>query len=396
MSNCQTVYVNFDAMSTLNIINTTAFIEYFSFWNATCDICWTITSASYVILRASVFINNRDHSGLVLVNDDSTLTIERCAFRNNDVERFGGALQLSSGYTRIEETTFENNSASSGGAIFLDKGSSLSVAISNFTGNRALFGGAICAQNNVQLNIGDSYFISNFARKRSLPTVPQSLLKARTEKLSADGFLYRITGIPSIKSNAVGPEFPPNFQRNGGAISCTTHCNMNIRSSQFAKNHAETFGGSIVALVNSSVTVQDSEFDENNAGDSGGSIAVESHTTLVISGCNFTGNSVLYGSAGAIYARYHSNVELVGTIIHKNSAKMFGGAVMAVENISLKMAAVVFDSNSVNMIGGAIYVQDYCYVVFERCSLTRNAERLLYGSAIVTLSHSKLAINSAQ
>ena len=391
MSHCQMVNVDSgfqDDISMFNIINTTTFIEDLTVYNQTCDICLRITGGSYVILRDSAFINNSATYGLVTMNDDSSLTTERCEFSDNAVESFGGALRLSSGFARIEETTFRNNSAPTGGAIFLENGSSLSVRISNFTGNRAVLGGAIYAKNNAQLTIGDSYFISNVANQRRRLTTPQPFSKKRPKNLSSDGFSYRITGTPSIRSNT----FSPDLQYNGGAVLCAQYCNMNIHSSLFSRNYGSTFGGSVVAVANSNVTVQHSNFHGNKAGDSGGSIAVENDVSLVLSGCNFTGNSAPYGSAGAIYARNHSNVEITGTLIQNNSARKFGGALMVMEHVSLKMAAVVLDSNSIHMIGGAIYVQDYCDVVLQRCRLARNVERLLYGSAIATLSYSTLTI----
>ena len=184
MSHCQMVSVNSefqDDISMFSIINTTTFIDDLTVHNQKCDICLRITGGSYVILRDSAFINNSAMYGLVTMNDDSSLTTERCEFSDNDVERFGGALRLSSGFARIEETMFRNNSAPTGGAIFLENESSLSVRMSNFTGNSAVFGGAIYAENNAQLTIGDSYFICNVAKKQRRPTIPQPLPKETTK-----------------------------------------------------------------------------------------------------------------------------------------------------------------------------------------------------------------------
>jgi predicted outer membrane repeat protein len=156
----------------------------------------------------------------------------------------------------------------------------------------------------------------------------------------------------------------------GGAIF--NEKNLTVSNCTFNNNDAAYYGGAIqngnsLYPERSKLNVQDSSFTDNQAGDGG---AISNWGTAIIANSNFTGNSALKGSGGAIYnegGNYNDrgNLTVTNSNFTKNVAgdyntgnpygKGYGGAICTKYG-NLNVDGCTFTGeNALRGEGGAIY-----------------------------------------
>ena len=118
-------------------------------------ICFSYTNASLV---NSIFSGNSQRA---LIVQESGVTVDRCIFNDNFVQRDGGAVYGRNINGTFNRSVFTNNRAgSSGGAVYLTK-SQVEFYDCTFRSNVAARGGAVAIDNGHALKIDDSNVFSN-------------------------------------------------------------------------------------------------------------------------------------------------------------------------------------------------------------------------------------------
>eukprot|EP00736_Rhodelphis_marinus_P012644 Rmarinus@m.14089 len=241
----------------------------------------------------------------------ASVSLERCLFKNNAADLFGGAAVLSEAYVSISEGLFQNNTASNGGSVFVER-SNVSLVASEFAHNRAIHGAGILSSVTTGV-ISNCSFTENVAVGGGAIVIfdQADLLIKHTdfvgnmgsEKAGAIG-AFDIVGEVSIDRC----RFISNQAANGGAI-------------QFDNNEAPD-GFSLWPIRNSF-------FVGNVAATTGAGISMSSHRAL-IQNCTFEqniGSATLSG--GAVYlAGADTFADILDSIFQDNAAPS-GGTVYA-------------------------------------------------------------------
>ena len=298
----------------------------------------------------------------------SSLTVDGCTFKNNRVQKAGGAIYADNIKIYNNSSYFVNNEVINGcgGAMYIVSSAPMEnlVFINNKAKNN---GGAIYSEG--RLSINNTTFRSNFAGLNGGAIYGNN-------NISIYGCVF--------ESNKAYTLFKNSF---GGAIYTYTHSMANntrskvnstynvvqICSSTFVDNHA-TKGGSVYSFV---IDVVDSRFKNNSASNDGGAIYCHQ---ITLNSSFFEGNRADRGGAifemgGPVFNMLMSVVsiepirsdscEFIDTLFVNNSASKDGGAVYDWGQI--KFLRCLFEGNAANN-GGGVYENPWCsLVLFSQC-----------------------------
>ncbi|WP_406533703.1 hypothetical protein [Methanobrevibacter sp.] len=270
-------------------------------------------------------------------------------FIGNSAE-YGGEIAVDEGV--IENVAFKNNHAKSGGAIYFNN--SGAVINSNFTNNSAddaddSCGGAICF--NANGTVIGSKFVNNTGG-----------YYGGAVYLWMDG---------TIKDSL----FNSNEAQNGGSL--WVYGALEVDSCNFKDNFAR-IGGAIEFWK--SGIVENSNFNNNTAKFNGG--AISSNDNVKISNCNFTGNSAIDNSGGAVYIFGFG--EFYNINFTDNYASYCGGAIYFNRNGTINQS--IFTNNNAEE-GGAISTKGN--LIISNSGFISNSE-----NCINVKSGSKLTLNN--
>lgn len=194
-----------------------------------------------VTLTDLTITNSKSDDGAIYDGTPYTLTVDNCAFKNNNGTSAGSSIFTYSSL-RINKCTFSNNYATDYGTIDDQEGSVTVITNSIFNNNYAgVTGGAISS--NGLLTVKDSIFNGNSA--------------------ISGGAIESYSGSMTITES--------NFTNNialsgdGGAI-CTNNCSLTANTCNFINNHAITYGGAIANDKNATANVNYNRFIGNTAG----------------------------------------------------------------------------------------------------------------------------------
>ena len=157
--------------------------------------------------------------------------------------------------------------------------------------------------------------------------------------------------------------FKRGFSRNAGAIYNSGQ--MNIESSTFENDNAQSWGG---AIYNSGkLSISDSKFNECLAKRGG---ALFNMGELSIMGCGLEENASSRGAA--IYANHDSKISISKSAFRRNSVRgkfSYGGAIHSGGDLTVEES--VFEHNVAGSDGGAIYNDESKMSIFD-CELSDN------------------------
>jgi len=365
-----------------------------------------ITNGAKLTLKNLTLINGISDSYDIgaLRNNNGTLVLENCIFKNNKCNSFGGVLYTQDS-TTISNCEFINNTAPRGGAIYIS-GGQLSISNSKFTNNSAVgnsttgFGGAIYSATNAILNIFMTTFTDNNASRAGGAIYAQD---SQNVKINESSFINnKVTGsefgggalyttgnfaVTIIKSN-----FTLNTVFNRGGAIYSSNCTYDISESKFDNNTA-LMGGAIFFSgrpTGSLINIAMSNFTNNSATDTqygGGALVTSGNCDVTIINSNFVSNNA-FSNGGAIYSSNTSNIgsnkyTISGSTFKDNTAQL-GGAIYNLHSDftitnSLLDSNIAKGSDGVNCAGGAIYqnngVLTISYSNFTKNSATKDGAR---------------------
>jgi predicted outer membrane repeat protein len=294
------------------------------------------------IRNGSGSVNN--NGGAVNILAGGLLTVNDCAFIDNDAAT-GGAIYALDCDVTVSNSQFTNNSATNiGGAIRTNRGE-LIVTGSNFQGNAADgTGGAIQHNGNnaFSVSIADTVFESN-----TTETTGGAVYSAEAPSLTLEGvdFLNNVTlGTGSQDTGGVFIAGTPStlvldcdFERNlcpgsGGALRFS-NASGDVINTRFIDNEASSGGAVQVVGALSMVSVFNSVFDGNSArrpgSDSatgGGAMTVSQNgSRLDVYNSLFVNNTAVTG--GAITAFDAGVLNVYNSTMVGNDADALGGAI---------------------------------------------------------------------
>ena len=342
-----------------------------------------------------------DYYGGGIMSRASTLTVEGCVFKGNEVADLagkGGAVAYyrgsgsGSSLLRVDGCRFEENSASSsdggrGGAISVDatNGASCSVELldSSFVDNEAYgAGGAVWIHGDedspVDMSLNNCTFEGNRAETSSGGALYMSRWAALdvvdsvfTDNHSGyEGGAIRLTDATVAPASVTisGTDFDGNVATggmgDGGALSISSdeydHFSLCLDSVSFNSNETDLNGGAVFLGGDSPFEVQltDVDFTGNFAANRGGAFQAGSDgdTVVQMDGGSFTGNiaeeggSALY-LANNIWQPSTIDVTLTGVLVEGNTVNLWDqGALWAcTDNTTLVLDGCTVTSND----GGA-------------------------------------------
>lgn len=323
---------------------------------------------SNYVIKLVQSLTGTDGGGAIYSFDE--LNIHDSDFTNNNAG-YGGAIHISK-YLKIYKSTFANNSASySGGAIYVSDlfeyapnwyigvYSEALIYDSLFESNRADAAGAItnaklvdnCTfKDNHATNAGSLYFVKTVANSKFISNSASYV----------GGAIYN-------SDNVYNSVFISNSAEHGGAI--INFKNINITSSLFRDNYAETSGGSV--YIEGESVIMNSSFVGNLA-KIGGAFYLTKNGRYTISNSNFINNSAIVGGAIVSYTDTEKNMAYVSVFNSKftgNNADETGGAIcfMGFGYISLSY----FANNSQNT-GSDIYSLGHLHIRDSNISSNSN------------------------
>ena len=275
--------------------------------------CLNLSSSMLQILD-SVFTDNRAATGGVVSvgGTTSSLTVERCSFRNNSGHDGGVFYTEAFALLAIANSNFSDNSATSrGGVVCHESGSGrFTVNGSDFTNNIAKCGGAVYFSMGGPFTFVEDSFISNSAT-----------LEGGAVYLSHCGSRSSTTVANTLFTNNVA-----QTQR-GGAVYHEYCGSLIVTDSHFLNNSApgtenDASGGAIYSLESDGAELMQSTFTNNMANMEGGGVSIRgNYVYLVISQSTFFSNRAMGGGGGAIHYGVHfGNVSIMESDFSYNTA----------------------------------------------------------------------------
>ena len=275
----------------------------------------------------------------------------------------GGAIyNYGLGDVTITGTTFKNNNATVGGAIY--NTANMTISDSTFENNNGTFaGGAIANLDN--MSIVNSDFNNNLVTSNLIQTgfggaivnvgnlsVEESRFK---NNIARDGAAIFNSGYVSDNNLAIGilnvteSNFTNNNARaSGGAISSENFATTYIENSYFSENIAENGGGSIAVYSYSKLNVTSSEFVGNEA-NTGGAIEIYNTTEANITDCQFTSNNARASIGGAIYN--NASTTITKSIFNGNTALNEGKNIYNSANLTITYSILNAEDSIYNKTG---------------------------------------------
>ncbi|MBR4545895.1 MAG: hypothetical protein IKO14_08015 [Oscillibacter sp.] len=256
--------------------------------------------------------------------------------------------------------------ADNGALITVDEGASLTLEKIDLNGQKSSYSGRALRVVSGTLNVKSYTLIQNFKTEGDGGAV-------RMES----GTTLNIAGDPRTDSTA---QFSYNEAGNGGALSLSEACTVNISNAQF-KNNTATGNGGAVDVPNIPVTLTNAVFTSNQATGNGGAVYVGSGGSMTLQGGSMTSNRAT-GNGGAVNVGSGGSLTLQGAgEITGNSANN-GGAFNVESNGSLTLLQKTIKNNTATNKGGAIYAGENVNVTITGGTISGNSAGAENGGAV--------------
>ena len=330
--------------------------------------------------------------GVMHIESDSFVSIQKCHFRRNTAHYFGGAIDILHAHNAIltiDNSTFCNNSAKYGGGlnVFGTYSTRINITNSKFEDNSAKKdGGVIALLSNVyfwsayaiKLNIDDSKFTGNKAEvqggvvavsntENSIVTITKSDFINSSGQTG--GGVMSATQNDKINITICESTLNYNEANKGGALifyNNHPYINLVVCENKFQGNIAlsnlsdPSKGGALyIEGPNLRIKINKTSFSDCRA-DSGGALFLYRGETIV-DNSNFT-NCSASSDGGGVYS-IESNVSVARTTFHSNHAGKNGGTICS-ESGEIFINLTSFVKNSAT-IGGALHSQQTYTVINE-------------------------------
>ena len=372
---------------------------------------------SNITVQDSAFVNGiAGFAGAGILLHDSISRLERIEVKNNTVANTGAGINLfGSSMMLVDSLVTENTSNLFGGGLLFTS-SNATILRTAVTNNYAGFGGGAVKLLGGYLNLTSCQISGNVGVEYGaafdvMTQGPLSVQKTSmivdqsdvSDNVAGDGagfYLYDIDEVvvtnTLIRNNSAreggavwsrAPNaaaftnvlFQENFAADGGAIFCTEPCELEVESSEFARNGASARGGAIFSTEGTRVIVAGSSFVEN------GAEVCEHRQTPMHGGAISTGVEVIDAfsdTCAAVNGTKTTILSISDTMFSSNIAQHAGGAIFA-ESGQVTVQRTIFEENRAGMpyvrdgLGGAISLQERC--VNEECT---SLQAMIYDTEI--------------
>ena len=336
------------------------------------DTAIVVSNSSHLVTDSSSFFNNTEHYyGGAILSENSTLDILHTVFYHNRAEE-GGSLYMMFSTAVLNNCTIKNNSNE---AVILHKNTVTLILNCSFESNWDPFSiAALLVDNFSIVNMSGTTFLNNSGTAGGAIGVRNSLLVISTCYFSSNTALF------SISKKIIG-----GGGGGGGAIFIQGST-LEMFTSRFYNNYAETGGGGLLATNNCTVFISNFLFIGNKA-DDGGAIQISNfcHITILnssfkanepstiyfsksvfsqISGCSFFNNT------SPLFARSSSTVNVTNSLFYYNS-RHNGGVLFALDLINVSFYNCSFTGNTAFQ-GGVMFI-DNSDIRLIACNFTRNS-----------------------
>ena len=376
----------------------------------------TFECVKQLIIEDSGFIGSDTHQTSHLLNrgyfDDNELIVKGIGLKDVGFKRYlntlkptsvnsvdnielGGALILKECSTKLHRCTFQSNSANIGGAIFAGLGSNITISESHFVSNHAekcnaevCLGGALFLDQTGTVNVHNSTFHNNTSNQDggTIIAINANLSVSHCQihnnkafrfggavVLLQNSFLYlEVTNVSGNRAYLFGgvlyvldskfivvnSTFVGNSASSGGVVYANNNCSLNISSSIFQQNTADSHGGVVFLIHNSALVVFSSSFDDNNSQYKGGAFATQNQSSIDVVKSSFFFNKATY-FGGVFHTLRGCNITVSNSSFNYNSAGFEGGVFDSFRESTIQVYRSTFANNTCGTNGGV------CAIKFE-------------------------------
>jgi predicted outer membrane repeat protein len=355
---------------------------------------------SNITVRESSFVNGiAGFAGAGILLHDSVALLERIEVVNNTVANTGAGINLyGSSMTLVDSLVTDNTSNLFGGGLLFTS-SNATILRTAVTNNYAGFGGGAVkllggylnlTSCQISGNVGVEYGAAFDVMTQGPLSVQQTVMVVDrceiSDNVAGDGAAFYLYDIDEVAvSNSIvrnnsaraggavwsrAPRttsfsnvfFHDNFAVDGGAIYCTEPCEMDIASTEFARNGASNMGGAIFSTEGTRIEVIGSSFVEN------GAQSCDHRQTPLRGGAVSVGVEVLDAfsdSCAPINGTKTTVLSISDALFSSNLAQMAGGAIFA-ESGEVNVQRTAFEDNRAGVphvrdgLGGALSLRERC------------------------------------
>jgi hypothetical protein len=286
------------------------------------------------------FRDNSANDGGGMHNSGAAPVLTNCTFSGNSARggfAFGGGMMNSQGSPTLTNCTFIGNSADSGGGGMSnwEEGCNPTLIGCTFSGNWAdIYGG------------GGMYNQNN-----STPTLTNCTFSGNSATDGGGMCNYKYSN-PTL----TGCTFSGNSAQYGGGGMLNLNSNSTLTNCTFIGNSAVYYAGGMDNYYDSNSTLTNCIFTGNWGGTGGG---MDNYSNSTLTNCTFSGNSAING--GAMY-NWDSNSNITNCILWGNTAERDGDQI-AMYDADYPSTAAISYSNVQGGLAG-IHIDPDCSVIW--------------------------------
>ena len=301
-----------------------------------------VSQVTWLTITSSTFQGVQEGNTVLVLNEVSTATIDRCSFLSNSLH-----YQIIRGYYYGDELldyVYSRRSTPSG--MLYVAFSNVSIISSKFMHNRADIGGALVAHNS-SLQLARSTYSNNTANFGGVMVTSGSTI--------------------DMDNNT----FINNVAQSGGAM-VTYNDTFTISSTTFNNNSAYDVGEVMITLGDSSFTISSSTFSNNTAEfGSGGVMGTSGDSSFAISTSTFSDNTAGFG--GVMDTSGDSSFTISTSTFSSNTADFYGGVMDTSGDSSFNISTSVFVNNRATTSGGVFWCADGSALNIDNSNFSLNA-----------------------
>jgi len=279
---------------------------------------------------------------ITLPGDKDVSLVSKSGAENTiiDCEQLSRGITVNNGNAEIfiDDFTIKNGHTNWGAGIYIRAmGTPVQIRNCIFTNNHANLGGGAVGLYDAHPHFNNCIFTENQAGKNG------GAIQIENGGISLTGCIF--TENTSLKNES-------DLYGKGGALFAHINSTVEISTSVFRANQAETDGGA-VSVDGSQLTIASSYFVDNQADSSGGGLNCQNGADLTIHNSTFLGNNASSSDGGGIVTNT-SEAKVAGCIFSGNRATGMAGGFYACQNSHTSLNFCTFSKNQSGF-GGGIY-----------------------------------------
>ncbi len=280
------------------------------------------TNIGAFLALANVTITGSHGGGLLVADDNDTVTANSVAFSNNSITGSGGAVVNEGQFWATGSTFTGNSSTDKGGAVWDDLGSAR-LSADTFGNNSAVSEGGALQNNDGPVAVDNSNFTGNSVHNATGEADGGAVFAGEEMEFTGDNFSGN-SAVGTGGNDAVGGAVYDSY-----GLNAVTNSSFTGNSSVSDPTSGGGLGGAF--YDDSSLTITGSIFSGNRAVNGSGGGLYEDDEGLVLEGDSITGNSATGGDGtntdegfgGGAFCGDICNID--ATTVSGNSASQGGG-----------------------------------------------------------------------